>query len=75
MSTGKEKNMDGWSQEVLLRCDDVAHILKISRSKTYMLIQSGDIMSVRIGSSVRVRPSDLRIFIADRVSGSTRYGQ
>jgi excisionase family DNA binding protein len=62
-------------QEKLLRGDDIAQILNVSRSKVYMLIQSGEIASVHIGAAVRVRPSDLQKFISDRVSGVTGKDQ
>jgi excisionase family DNA binding protein len=52
----------------LLRVDDVARILNISRTKAYRLTQSGDLISVRFGSSVRVRPCDLKAFIAGKIS-------
>jgi excisionase family DNA binding protein len=69
MSNDKDNNVVGWDQEILLRGNDVARILNISRSKAYTLIQSGEIASVRLGGSVRVRPSDLLAFISERVSG------
>ena len=56
--------------EPFLSCTDLARMLHISRSKAYGLVQSGEIPSVRIGtSSVRVRPSDLRAYITSRLSG------
>lgn len=54
--------------DTLLRCSDVAHILNISRSKAYLLVQSGEIPSVHIGVIVRVQLSDLKAFIAEKVS-------
>lgn len=54
--------------EVLLRCSDVARILNISRSLAYRLLQSGDLVTIRIGTCVRVRPSDLQVYIAARAS-------
>ena len=61
--------------EPLLRGNDVARLLNISRSKAYAMIQSGEIASVRLGGSVRVRPSDLLAFISDRVSGGLGKSQ
>jgi excisionase family DNA binding protein len=74
MCEQRETNNSAERLEILLRGNDVARILSISRSKAYMLIQAGDLVSVRIGSSVRVRPSDLQAFIADRVSRGTGKG-
>jgi excisionase family DNA binding protein len=53
--------------EKLLKGGDVAAILNISRSKAYRLMQTGDIPSVRIGHSVRVRPCDLVSFIEQNI--------
>ena len=42
---------------------DVARMFKISRSQVYKLIDQGQIPAVRIGRSIRIRPSDLQKFI------------
>jgi len=55
---------DSLSLEVLLRGQDVARILNVSRAFAYQLMQRGEIATVRIGNSVRVRQSDLETFIA-----------
>ena len=47
----------------LLKVDDVAAILNISRSAAYNLLQTRQLISVRMGKSVRVRPVDLEAFI------------
>ena len=52
----------------LLKSDEVAEILQISRSMAYALMKRGDIPTVRIGTSVRVRPEDLEKYIKDNVS-------
>lgn len=49
----------------LLRVDDVADRLAISRSMAWKLVSSGEMRSVRIGRAVRVRPSDLESYITD----------
>ena len=51
----------------LLKSDEVAEILQISRSMAYALMKRGDIPTVRIGTSVRVRPEDLDKYIKDNV--------
>jgi len=51
----------------LLRSDEVAEVLQISRSMAYALMKRGDIPTVRIGTSVRVRPEDLDKYIKDNV--------
>lgn len=47
----------------LLKPQEVANLLNISRSFTYRLLQSGVIPVVRLGRSCRVRPIDLDIYI------------
>ena len=49
--------------EQLLKASDVARILNVSRALAYRLIQQGDIPVVRINHAVRVKPSDLEVFI------------
>lgn len=49
--------------EKLLNGNQVSQILGISRSFSYKLMRSGRIPSIRIGRSIRVRPSDLETFI------------
>ena len=49
----------------LLRVDDIADRLAISRSMAWKLVSSGEMRSVRIGRVVRVRPADLDSYIAD----------
>ena len=49
--------------EDLLRIDEIMKILSLSRSFTYRLLQRGDIPTIRIGRTVRVRRGDLEKFI------------
>ena len=51
---------------LLLRTEEVADALGISRTKVYQLIQSGEIPSIHIGRSVRVSVDDLRTWIRDQ---------
>ncbi len=51
------------SDKILLTGDDVADILKVSRSFAYKLMRQGEIRVVRLGRAVRVRPEDLDAFI------------
>ena len=50
----------------LLRPNDVAEILSVSKSYVYKLIRDGAIPSIQIGRSVRVRDRDLMVFIDER---------
>ena len=54
--------VDGTSGR-LLRLEEIADRLSVSRSMAWKLIAYGDIRSVRIGRAVRVRPSDLEAYI------------
>jgi excisionase family DNA binding protein len=51
------------AMDTLLRAAQVARLLSISRAKAYQLMASGEIRTVRIGSSVRVDPRDLAEFM------------
>src|SRR5688572_23033797 len=52
-----------WMEKLLLRPSEVAELLGIGRSKSYELIGSGLIPSIRIGTSVRVPLDSLRAWI------------
>jgi excisionase family DNA binding protein len=56
----------------LLKPQDVAAILNVSRSYAYLILQNGRLPSVHLGRSVRVRPEDLRAFIEK--SATSGYG-
>jgi excisionase family DNA binding protein len=55
----------------LLRVEEVAEILQVSRSFGYQLVNRGDIPSVHLGRAVRVRFEDLQRFIESNVSSSS----
>jgi len=57
----------------LLKSDEVADILKISRAMAYKLMQRGEIPTVRIGSSVRVRVEDLEKYVEQKTVQSVPY--
>ncbi len=61
--------VDGASAR-LLRIEDVADRLAVSRSMTWKLIAHGQLRSVRIGRAVRVRPADLEAYVAGAVRES-----
>ena len=54
--------------EVLLTPQEVAEQLKISESQAYKLIRRNEMISVRFGRNVRVRPEDLKKFIEEHLS-------
>ena len=47
----------------LMRAQEVADILNIKISTAYSMMQHGDIPSVKVRGSVRVRPEDLSNYI------------
>lgn len=53
---------------VLLRASEVAEALDISVPFAYRLMARGDIRTLRIGGTIRVRLIDLHQFIQDNLS-------
>jgi excisionase family DNA binding protein len=49
----------------LLRVEQVADRLNVSRSFAWKLVAQGDLPSLRLGRAVRVRVSDLEAYLAD----------
>lgn len=62
-----EKRVDGvdGAEVRLLRLEQVAERLAVSRSMAFKLVAGGQLRSVRIGRAVRVRPGDLEVYLAD----------
>jgi len=58
--------------ESLLRANDVAKILGISRSQVFALWSKKELPAVRIGKLVRCRPSDLAAFIEANTVGTNK---
>ena len=54
--------------DILLKGDDVAKILNISRSFAFQLMRHGEIPTVRMGRSVRVRKADLDQYIRENTT-------
>ncbi len=52
----------------LLKADEVASILDVSKSFVYQLIRTGQLRAVRIGTAVRVRPEDLEAFVQENLA-------
>jgi excisionase family DNA binding protein len=69
-----EKDIQNNSEKLpsrLLTGKDVAHLLKISSSQAYKIMRRGELPSVHIGKSIRVKPEDLDAFIT---RNTTSYG-
>ncbi len=56
--------------EKLLKSNEVARVLNCSRSFAYLLMQSGDLPTVRLRHLVRVRPRDLELYIERNVNNN-----
>ncbi|MEO7556702.1 MAG: helix-turn-helix domain-containing protein [Acidimicrobiales bacterium] len=50
----------------LLTVAEVASLLRVSNMTVYRLLKAGELPSVRIGKSFRVREDDLDAYLADR---------
>ena len=50
----------------LLNAQDVAAALNMGLSTVYLLVERGELASIRIGRSVRIRPEDLEKFIKSK---------
>jgi len=70
MSAPNGNRLSNNELDVLLKSDDVARILNISRSMAYLLMERGDIPTVHISRAVRVRPKDLEQYIQANISSS-----
>jgi excisionase family DNA binding protein len=57
-----------------LKVGEVAEVLRIARSRTYQLVGSGEIPSVRIGRSVRVSRKELDRWLEEQRQSSARRG-
>ena len=55
--------LESRSTVFLLKPQDIAQRLKISRAMAYKLLTMGELPAVRIGRIVRVRESDLEAYI------------
>jgi excisionase family DNA binding protein len=52
----------------LLKGEEVAEYLQISKAHAYVLMKRGEIPSVRIGKIVRVRLEDLELYIKEKAA-------
>jgi putative molybdopterin biosynthesis protein len=52
---------------LVLRPEEAATVLRVSRSKVYELVATGVLPAVRIGNSVRIPTEQLRLWVEDQV--------
>jgi excisionase family DNA binding protein len=55
-------------QSPLLTMEEASRYLRLSRQKTYQLAQTGELPTVRMGRSVRVRRDRLQAWLDERSS-------
>jgi excisionase family DNA binding protein len=63
MNTNLTDQVTTYKVEKLLKPEEVANLLTISRSFAYRLMQSGQLPTIRLGRSCRVRPQDLAEYL------------
>ena len=63
MDTTKDNRTINLPIVSLLKPEEIAAILRISRSFAYSLLQTGAIPTVHVGKACRVRPRDLEAYI------------
>jgi len=56
-------------ESLLLKAEEAARLLQLSRSKVYAMLKDGDLPSIRIGRSVRISQEALRAWVTDRSGG------
>jgi excisionase family DNA binding protein len=56
--------------KILLRVEEVAQMLGIARCRVFDLINSGDLVSVKIGASRRIPEQAVRDYVARLVDGA-----
>lgn len=59
-------------ERLLLRIEEAARRLGISRSTAYQLVATGQLPVVKIGRATRVPAAALRLFIEERLAAAER---
>jgi excisionase family DNA binding protein len=73
MNQSSNKEIESLRERRLLNCEEVASLLNVSRSFVYLIMKRGDVPTVRLGRSVRVRPSDLEQYITMNTNNETNF--
>lgn len=58
----------------LLRMNEAARLLSISRAKAYELVASGELPSIKVGASIRIRRRSLLAWLDDRETPAAANG-
>jgi len=59
-------------EKLLLKPTEAADLIGVGRSKMYALLAAGELPSVRVGGSVRVPATALRIWVDRQARAATR---
>ena len=59
-------------RSILLRVEEAARLLSMSRSKVYQLIAAGALPTVRIDASVRIPRAALEAWLEAKTNGTAR---
>ena len=62
--------MDTKQQRILLRVVEAAEMLSLGRSKTYALVQAGEIPSIKIGGSLRIPVDSLNDWLKRHIENA-----
>jgi excisionase family DNA binding protein len=60
-----------YQPDKLLKAQEVANVLQISRSLAYQMMRRGEIPTIQVGRAVRVRRQDLDTFILKNVEDNS----
>lgn len=55
-------------QKLLLRVSEAAEMLSVARSRAYLLVQTGELSSVKVGKSIRVPVAGVEQFVARKIA-------
>jgi excisionase family DNA binding protein len=64
LERGGRRGAPQQTDKLLLTISEVCRLLSCSRATVYRMLQRGDLVSVGLGRSRRVRRSDLEAFVA-----------
>ena len=67
-SRGSHDCRDGPDDRLLLRVEDAARRLSLSRAKVWSLVSSGSLPSIHVGRSRRIVAADLEAWVAARTA-------
>jgi excisionase family DNA binding protein len=57
------------STEYLMTVEELRRFLAVSRTYAYRMLRDGELPSVRLGRSLRIRKSDLQQFVEEHTEG------